>query len=135
MLSILLAALVTAVVAAVAWSPMWWAHALADAVLVGYLSYLRRQVRIEDEVRTRRLARMGGEQEDFADAPEYDEYDEYEYEYDEFEPGEDVAEDADRGPRRAAPGRAVPVDIDDEDPMFDELDERTWQPYRKAVGE
>lgn len=146
-LAILLIALVTAVLAAVAWSPLWWGHALADAVLVGYLSYLRRQVRIEEEVRNRRLARMNGEREDFADAPEDDEYDEYdeydEDEYDEeYESAERVAElkGIDRhGPQRAersaALGRAVPVDIDDEDPMFDELDERTWQPYRKAVGE
>lgn len=149
-LAILLTALVTAVLAAVAWSPLWWVHGLVDAALVGYLSYLRRQVRIEEEVRDRRLARMNGERDDFADAEEYEDYDEYddyvedeydEDEYDEDERAADVAElDVDRrGTRRdqrpASLGRAVPVDIDDEDPMFDELDERTWQPYRKAVGE
>ncbi|MBE9373926.1 hypothetical protein IQ251_05635 [Saccharopolyspora sp. HNM0983] len=145
-LSILLAAVVTAVLAAVAWSPLWWLHALADLVLVGYLTYLRRQVRIEEEVRNRRLARMNGEREDFADAPEQDryeyaEYDEDGYEYEDDRDGEFAGpQEADRrvpqrAERPAAVGRAVPVDIDDEDPMFDELDERTWQPYRKAVGE
>ncbi|MDQ3577631.1 MAG: hypothetical protein M3443_08525, partial [Actinomycetota bacterium] len=54
----IIAAVVTAIVGAVAMSALWWAHAAIDVGLVGYLSYLRRQVRIEEEIRQRRLARM-----------------------------------------------------------------------------
>jgi hypothetical protein len=50
----LLAALVVAPV-------LWWLHVVTDIGLVGYLVFLRRQTRIEDEVRRRRLARLTGE--------------------------------------------------------------------------
>ncbi|MGW1682218.1 divisome protein SepX/GlpR [Saccharopolyspora sp. NPDC002376] len=123
--AMLAVAIVTALVAALFWPVMWWLHGIIDLSIVGYLTYLRRQVHIEEDVRTRRLARMNGEH----DEVEYDE-DLRDDEYDE-EAEDDVAER--REARPAA--RAVRVEIDDEDPMFDELDERTWEPYRRAVGE
>lgn len=130
-LAMLLTAVVTAVVAAMAWPVLWWAHVLVDLVLVGYLTYLRRQVRIEEDIRGRRLARLSGESEaesrSHDDAPETAEYVE--------EASDDDRADA-REPSWADPApRAVMVEVDDEDPMFDELDERTWRPYRRASGE
>lgn len=59
-LGLLLTAVSTAVVAAFAVPGMWWVHALVDVALVGYLSYLRRQVRTEEAIRLRRAARMAG---------------------------------------------------------------------------
>jgi hypothetical protein len=38
---------------------LWWGHGGVDAVLVGYLTYLRRQVRVEEAIRRRRSARVG----------------------------------------------------------------------------
>ncbi len=128
-IAMVLTAIATALVAALAWTAAWWLHAVVDLAIVGYLTYLRRQVRIEQDIRERRLARMSAlrEDEDEDDELEYGEpaLDEYD-ERDEFE--------APRGPAPRNTG-AVVVEIDDEDPMFDELDERTWQPYRRAVGE
>jgi hypothetical protein len=59
-LTMLVLALVTGVVAAVSLPWLWWAHAAVDASLVGYLAYLRRQVRLEEAIRERRAARMAG---------------------------------------------------------------------------
>ena len=59
-LAMLIAALVTGVIAAVAVPELWWAHAAVDLALVGYLVYLRRQVRLEEAIRARRAARMAG---------------------------------------------------------------------------
>lgn len=125
MIAMVVTAITTALIAALAWTPMWALHVLVDLAIVGYLTYLRRQVRIEQEIRERRLARMSAAREDEDDddleygEPALDEYDE---------------RDEPRGPAPRNTG-AVVVEIDDEDPMFDELDERTWQPYRRAVGE
>ena len=59
-LALLIGALLTAVVAAVAVRVVWWAHGAVDLLLVGYLIYLRRQVREEAAIRDRRAARMAG---------------------------------------------------------------------------
>ncbi|TDD91933.1 hypothetical protein E1202_04130 [Saccharopolyspora karakumensis] len=164
-LTMLLLAVTTGLLAALLWPVLWWGHAVVDLSLVGYLTYLRRQVRIEEDIRARRLARINGERDDFErEEDEVDEYDErddyrrddldddYDYagdpEFDELgefvEDYEDEVAD-DRRPepvsaqdrtadiRPAVPG--VRVEIDDEDPVFDELDERTWEPYRRAAGE
>ncbi|MER7013323.1 gephyrin-like molybdotransferase receptor GlpR [Saccharopolyspora sp. NPDC000359] len=122
-------AVVTALLAGLVWPVLWWLHGVIDLVAVGYLTYLRRQVRIEEDIRSRRLARMNGERDELEYDDEYDEG-RHDDEYD------DVAEDepADRRDTRQ-PSHAVRVEIDDEDPMFDELDERTWEPYRRAAGE
>ncbi|SEG80067.1 hypothetical protein SAMN02982929_03944 [Saccharopolyspora kobensis] len=125
--AMLATAVVTALVAGLLWPVVWWLHGIIDLVVVGYLTYLRRQVRIEEDVRSRRLARMNGER----DEAEYD--DEYDEDLrDEYD--EDAADDVERREARPA-ARAVRVEIDDEDPVFDELDERTWEPYRRAAGE
>jgi hypothetical protein len=59
-LLLLVLAVVTAVVAAVAVRQVWWAHGAVDLMLVSYLIYLRRQVRLEEAIRDRRTARMAG---------------------------------------------------------------------------
>lgn len=128
-LFMLLLAVTTALVAALAFPLAWWGHGGVDLILVGYLTYLRRQVRIEADVRNRRLARLSP----VRNAPEPAEYD-----TDDDEP--DVvtdrdAEQAASAPPMPVPHNAVAVEIDDEDPIFDELDERTWEPYRRAAGE
>ena len=58
--TLLVLALLTGVAAAAALRVLWWAHAAVDLVLVGYLIYLRRQVREEAAIRERRAARMAG---------------------------------------------------------------------------
>src|SRR5690349_15951921 len=58
-LAMLVGAVVTAVLGGMVFPLLWWPHGLLDLTLVTYLGYLRRQVRIEQEIRERRLARMG----------------------------------------------------------------------------
>lgn len=90
--------------------------AISAALLVGYLAYLRRQVKIEAGIRQRRMERL---QRARQIRPEYQ-----------------------RPPRRTrgglsavAPGRTV-VDLEDDDPGFDEL-ENYHEPvtYRRAAGQ
>lgn len=71
-LTLLLAAIVSGVVAAAALPYIWWAHGAVDVVLVGYLSYLRRQVRMEETIRERRAARMAGTRRHSGDDPDPD---------------------------------------------------------------
>lgn len=150
--------LVSAVLAGFLWSGLWWITGLAGATLVGYLGYLRRQVRIEEEIRRRRLARMRAtsgrarsasraraprpiELEDELDGHYVEEYaDEY-TDYDEYEVIEEQrmsVRGVERKPRphaRAPRRNTVVVDLDDEDPAFHELDEPGPPVYRRAVGE
>ncbi|MHA6802298.1 divisome protein SepX/GlpR [Salinifilum ghardaiensis] len=134
-LVLLAAALVTALLAGFAWTPLWWVHGLVDLSVIGYLTYLRRQVRIEEDVRNRRLARMSGGRQPGEDEAEHEEYGDYDEDWSE----EDVPEQRRSGGRTgtvANLSHAEPVELDDEDPLFDELDERTWEPpYRRAAGE
>jgi hypothetical protein len=155
-LAMLVGAVVSAVVAAVVFPLLWWAHGVLDVALVSYLGYLRRQVRIETEIRERRLARMNRVRRAQAAAarqrpaePAYEEpvaYEEpassYEPAYEpeaEYEPEEAVGprERVSEGPYMPPVVRAgaVVVDVDDEDPAFVELDEPGSLPYRRAVGE
>lgn len=77
----------------------WWVAGGIGLVLAGYLTYLRRQVRIEESIRTRRTERLAGTRRPAAaDDPELDEW--------------------------ARRGRAVAPDKDDERPGPDEKDER-----------
>lgn len=72
-LTMLIMALATGVIAAVALSGLWWVHAAVDIALVAYLVYLRRQVRLEEAIRERRAARMAGTRRpSAADDPELD---------------------------------------------------------------
>ncbi|GAA0924758.1 gephyrin-like molybdotransferase receptor GlpR [Pseudonocardia zijingensis] len=72
-LTMLITALVTGVIAAAVVQGMWWVHGAVDLALVGYLVYLRRQVRLEEAIRERRAARMAGTRRPAAaDDPELD---------------------------------------------------------------
>jgi hypothetical protein len=57
-LALLILAIGTAVAAAFTLPQLWWGHGAIDLLLVGYLVYLRRQVRVEESIRRRRSARM-----------------------------------------------------------------------------
>lgn len=93
--------LVAAVLAFTVTSAAWWLCAVAGTVTVLYLGYLRRQTRIEDQVRRRRAQRMARSRlgvENTADR------------------------DMDIVPARLRqPGTAV-LEIDDEDPVFEHLE-------------
>jgi hypothetical protein len=131
----LMAALVSGLVAGLL-SPMVWSlHAAVDVGLIAYLGYLRRQVRIEEEIRERRTARLGTQPR--AHIPTRAEHDAHGPELDD-EPlavAEPPRPPARRPPTRQVHPGTVVVDTDDEDPMFAELDEPGTLPYRRAVGE
>ena len=137
--TLLLLALVTGIVAGVLYPLVWWGHAAVDVTLVSYLAYLRRQVRIEEEIRARRQARLAPSRrrpttrqdprqhavatpsaEPAADA-----------EHPRDQPGLPPQPRFQHQPR---PGTVV-VDPDDEDPLFVELDGPEALPYRRASGE
>ncbi len=146
-LVMIIGAIVTAVVAAVAFPKLWWGHGAIDLVLVSYLVYLRRQVRIENEIRERRLARMQRVRRAQAARPRHMEQPVEQYDEQYSEPRQYVEDDYQEEPARRervldgppAPvmhhAGAVLVDVDDEDPAFEELDEPGNLPYRRAVGE
>ncbi|HUQ54971.1 gephyrin-like molybdotransferase receptor GlpR [Lentzea sp.] len=141
---LLAAAVVTAIAAGVFYTPLWYGHAALDLLVVGYLTYLRRQVRIEEEIRARRLARLqqvrrrratGPQpQQDTPAAPSVS------VEEAETTQVEVVAVDETpalpplpRYEHHVRPG-TIPVDSDDEDPVFVELDGVESLRYRGAVG-
>lgn len=98
-MSVLLA--VSAVLAAVISPALWWAVGAVAAVTVLYLAYLRRQTRIEEQLRRRRAQRMMRSRLGVENTGD-----------DEF----DVVPS-----RLRRPGAAV-LDIDDEDPIFEHLE-------------
>jgi hypothetical protein len=122
---------------------VWWAHGAADLALVGYLGYLRRQVRMEEEIRVRRQARLAHARRQSAGrrprAPR--EHAEAGHTRPERSRGEERYERDDSAPEpqprfqhHVRPGHVV-VDLDDEDPVFVELDGPETLPRRRAVGE
>ena len=101
----------TAVLSFTLSADLWWFCGGTAVATVLYLAYLRRQTRIEEQVRRRRRqrtarSRRGREGWDFAERPV----------------GGDDGDDGDVGSRLRRPG-AVVLDIDDEDPIFEHLDE------------
>lgn len=126
-------AVVTLVLALTASSLWWWMHTALDMSVLGYLGYLRRQVQIEEEVRQRRAARLTGSRAAMpAPAPAAG-------------LAEEVSADVTHEPVEEPPARsaevpashptAVVLDLDDEDPMFEELKSAFEPRYRRAVGE
>ena len=106
----------------------WWACATTAVVTILYLGYLRRQTRIEEQVRRRRQQRMarmryGTSHPDAHGEPA---------------PRRAAARESDVGSRLQRPG-AVVLDIDDEDPMFEHLDEVPYSRRRfdlpRAAGQ
>jgi len=122
------AALVTLALAYAVSGLLWWVHAALDMAIAGYLGYLRRQVRIEDEVRQRRAARLARPRAPGAHTPGAEEA---------TAPGSPDTEEPAVPPAATSVPHptAVALDVDDEDPMFDELRPAFQPPYRRAVGE
>ena len=99
----------TAVVAYVVTPAMWWACGSVGAVTLLYLAYLRRQTRIEEQLRRRRAQRMARSRLGVENTQDS-----------EF----DVVP-----ARLRRPGSAV-LEIDDEDPIFEHLEYATYAEYR-----
>jgi hypothetical protein len=158
----LVAVAVLSLLAALVVTPaLWWLHIATDLGLVGYLVFLRRQTRIEDEVRRRRLARFSGErralearrerqaehEELLADARRWVVEDEDEedgravhdedVDDEESDEGVDVPSPRWIAPRTPAP--AVPdgmelVNDTDEDPDFHDLSDSRVPAYRRMAA-
>ncbi len=136
-LGMLLLALATGLLAGFAMPVLWWAHGATDVILVGYLTYLRRQVRIEAEIRERRLARMrGAEDDEDEDVAQHDQF-EQDDEDDDVETFEMPTKAASKpvGTRCSSRPSAEALDLDDEDPTFEHLDPPAQMTYRRASGE
>ncbi|MEV8438349.1 gephyrin-like molybdotransferase receptor GlpR [Actinosynnema sp. NPDC051121] len=139
--TLLLLALVTGVVAGLLYPLVWWGHAAVDVTLVSYLGYLRRQVRIEEEIRARRLARFAQSRRRTTARPAPDTRS-HAAATSSPEPSQDAEQPRDqpglapqpRFQHQPRPGTVV-VDPDDEDPLFVELDGPEALPYRRASGE
>ena len=129
---LVVAAAVALVLALTVSSVLWWAHAALDVTVIGYLGYLRLQVQIEEEVRQRRAARLAGSRagvsaRDVAEEAREDAV---------FHTEKSIEEPPARSATSpAAHPTAIALDLDDEDPMFDELKPSFEPRYRRAVGE
>ncbi|RJQ81916.1 divisome protein SepX/GlpR [Amycolatopsis panacis] len=145
---LLILAILTAVIAGFMFSLAWWAHGAVDLALIGYLIYLRRQVRIEGEIRERRMARYAttgpARRPDSAKPsaarstakPVADDRDEPEDDVEVVAPAPREIVERKPSPMSRVRRQAVVVALDDEDPAFEELDEPGMGgPYRRAVGE
>jgi hypothetical protein len=133
-LALIVGAILTAVFAAIVFPMLWWAHGALDASLVSYLAYLRRQVRIELEIRERRLARMRAAERIRAhQRPVH--FEPVPVEEVEVDPRRQLVSEASSPPPRVSHPGATLIDVDDEDPAFDELEQPGNLPYRRAVGE
>jgi hypothetical protein len=82
------------------WPDGWWACGSAGVVTMMYLAYLRRQTRIEEQIRRRRMQRMARSRLGVENTADWD--------YD--------------VPSRLRRPGAVVLEIDDEDPIFEHLD-------------
>ncbi|GAA3992489.1 hypothetical protein GCM10022247_09550 [Allokutzneria multivorans] len=133
-LGMLLLALATGLLAGFAMPVLWWAHGATDVILVGYLTYLRRQVRIEAEIRDRRLARMRGADDEDEDVAQLDRDDDEDDDVETYEvPTKAVSKPT--GTRCSSRPSAEALDLDDEDPTFEHLDPPAQMSYRRASGE
>ncbi|SMD23683.1 gephyrin-like molybdotransferase receptor GlpR [Lentzea albidocapillata] len=141
---LLVAAVASGIVAGVFYAKLWYGHAALDLLLVGYLTYLRRQVRIEEEIRGRRLARLqqvrrrretGPQQQETPAAAEIPRQAAGEPETTQVEVVDDrpALPPLPRFEHHVRPG-TIPVDSDDEDPVFVELEGLESLRYRGAVG-
>jgi hypothetical protein len=106
----------TAVVAYVVTPEMWWACGSISAVTLLYLGYLRRQTRIEEQLRRRRAQRMARSR-----------------------LGVENTEDGefDVVPARLRRPGSVVLEIDDEDPIFEHLEYASYGEYHlpRAAGQ
>lgn len=114
-LGLLVLLLASAALALLVATPIWWASGALGAGLAGYLTYLRRQVRIEEAIRERRAARLAGTRRTAAaDDPELDDW---------ARRGREAVRD-DRDPEDDRAGEAP--DADAEQIGTDEDDDEDW---------
>ncbi|HET7742518.1 MAG TPA: gephyrin-like molybdotransferase receptor GlpR [Mycobacterium sp.] len=108
--------LVSGVAAVFLGSAMWWVCGTVGAVTVLYLGYLRRQTRIEEQLRRRRAQRMARSRLGVENTKD---------------------QEFDVVPSRLRRPGAVVLEIDDEDPVFEHLDYATFGEYhlQRAAGE
>ncbi|MFY2791484.1 gephyrin-like molybdotransferase receptor GlpR [Rhodococcus sp. KRD162] len=109
-LGLVFAAITTAALAFIISPTIWWLCGLSVAALAGYLYYLRRQVQIEEEVRRRRLTRMGRSR---------------------LGVESETDEELELVPQRLRRPGAVVLEIDDEDPEFEHLNHYE-EPFQAA---
>ena len=102
--------MLTAVLSFTVSSSLWWTCGVTAAVTILYLAYLRRQTRIEEQVRRRRQQRASRTRA---------------AEFDDLQEGKVEVGVTDFPTRLRRPGTVV-LDIDDEDPVFEHLDEMTY---------
>ncbi len=99
-------------------SGFWWATAAMAAVTLLYLAYLRRQTRIEERLRRRRMARMARSRLGVENTRD---------------------REMDVVPTRLRQPGAVVLEIDEEDPIFEDLEEiafaRTFYDLPQAAGQ
>jgi hypothetical protein len=117
--------------AAVLISPVLWVGAaVVGLLLIGYFVYLRRQVRIEASIRERRLARLRRARQI---RPEYDvDRSDSPAAGSPFAAGPRISSQAPASGYRR--GRQI-VDLDDDDPSFDDLEYYEPLLYRRASGQ
>jgi hypothetical protein len=132
-LTLIILVVITALAAGFVAGILWWLNGVVDIGLVSYLGYLRRQVRIEDDIRERRLARLHSVR--MRRPAPRQEMPEDEYDVEEEPRRELVGVERRPSPASRLRGQAVVVDVDDEDPAFHELDDPGQLPFRRAVGE
>jgi hypothetical protein len=108
--------LVSGVAAVFLGSALWWVCGTVGAVTVLYLGYLRRQTRIEEQLRRRRAQRMARSRLGVENTKD---------------------QEFDVVPSRLRRPGAVVLEIDDEDPVFEHLDYATFGEYhlQRAAGE
>lgn len=113
-LVLLVATVVFALGAILASGLLWWPAGLAGVLLVTYLAYLRRQVKIEAQIRARRMEKLQRARQ--------------------VRPAVQIARA--RADHQAAlyRNRRV-VDVEDDDPAFEHLEYHEAEPYRRAVGQ
>ena len=138
-LLLLVMLLLGSIAAAYVLTPLAWAGtALVGLLLVGFLVYLRRQVRIEAEIRARRMARLRRARQI---RPEF------RAGFDErpAAPYRPVARGMAADPTGAVPvastvppsaqrGGRVVLDLDDDDPAFEDLERYQSPVYRRQAG-
>jgi len=132
----LVASVATGLLAGILYPVVWWGHAAVDLSLVGYLVYLRRQVRIEEDIRARRQARLAQTRRRTAPRPQVEQprIPEQSAGPEAEDHHETALAPQPRFQHRTQPGTIV-VEADDEDPVFVELEGPQYVGYRRAVGE
>ena len=138
-LLLLVTLLVGSIAAAYFLTPLAWVGtAVVGLILIGFLVYLRRQVRIEAEIRARRLARLRRARQIRPEVRDgYDERSASPYRpvvrSSAVDPMDAVTM-ASTVPPAAQRGGRVVVDLDDDDPAFEDLERYHSPVYRRQAG-